>query len=360
MRKAKLTVCVGLSLLLGVGGLAMAGEAYPDPMGGWAYTYTGDGAAGGTAAWNSTVSDSDPFDALDGTWGHTNDSDMWDASISYTDAGGGVRSQDGYLTIADRVGVDGPNSKYMFAHDISGEGGSSATVIDDGVTLSFRTRLTSYQPDGAEIRSSGKGMFGINQIKIHDPDIYPLNDSAGEKISFALIKASDYPVSTDPLYPFPDEYKVPGLIMNRCVGTSPSKNIDTDDYKKPDATLDTLRVLPIDESTLTDWHEFWITIVADTSGGGTHKVTIYLDGSLDPNVFHVTASVGGNDYPSFDPVVNSVWRNYIAMGNCRTSQNAAFDADFFSWAPGVIVPVPEPVTIGLFAFGGLLLLRRRR
>ena len=47
-----------------------AGLAYPDPPGGWTYTFNGDAAAFGTGA----------FDALDGTWNRSNGSSEWDGS----------------------------------------------------------------------------------------------------------------------------------------------------------------------------------------------------------------------------------------------------------------------------------------
>lgn len=356
MNRKKAASVLSVIVLLVASGFAIAGVSYSDPAGGWAYSYTGDGAAAGSGAWNSAASDADAFDALDGTWGHTNDSDLWDGT--YSSSTGGLKSENGYLTIADRVGTSGAaNSKLYLAHDISSEGGASSTVIDDGVTLSFRTRLTPEFNDGAEIRSSGHGMFGINQKKYHAavPDVWS-NDNAGEKIGFSLIKASDYSTSR-----FPDPAtRKSGLVMNNLVpGGVPSKGVDTDDPQAPAG----LNVLQMEESTLTDWHEFWITIAADTSGGGTHRVGIYMDGSLIENVFHVTASIGLNDYPSFDPGqpgAGTVWRNYLAMGNCRTGQNAAFDVDFFSWKSGVHAPVPEPAAAGLLGLGGLLLLKRRR
>jgi hypothetical protein len=379
MKKAKVTVCLSLLLLFGSAGLALGGVAYTDPAGGWAYTFTGDGASGGSNPFGGTddqLSDTDAFDALDGTWGHTNESDSFDSTVAYTDAGGGIRSQNGYLTIADRINNSDTlaNSRYSLVHPIANDaaGAGSPTVVDSGVTLSFRTRLSvnaSFPTaDGAEIRSSGKGMFTINQTKVHSPTSPP-NDSAGERFSFSLITAADYPIGVAAAN------RVAGLAMNRASGTVATRNVDTDDWSKVGDS--TLRVLPIAESTLTDWHEFWINIVADAgnSGGtGTHRVDIYLDGALTPWSTWVSASMAGNDYPSLldGTPAQTIWRNYIGIGNCRASDTvskyvagagvgtAAYDVDFFSWTPGIYVPVPEPMTAGLFALGGLLFVSRRR
>ena len=86
----------------------------------------------------------------------------------------------------------------------------------------------------------------------------------------------------------------------------------------------TANVLALDP---TQWHEFWITIQADPTGTGTHMATIYVDGSMDPEVFYLTAG-DGDDYGD----------NYIAMGVGATPQSGAIDIDFFGYKPGVIRP----------------------
>lgn len=356
MRKAKLTVCVGIAMLLGVASTAAAGVVYPDPAGGWAYTYTGDGALAGINGEFDHNSDNDAFDALDGTWGHTNDSDTWNGS--YSAANGGVRSQSGYLTMVDKNPGGATNEKMYFAHDIGPAGSAMDTVMDAGVTLSFRGRLTVTEdwpltPKGLEIRSSGKGMWGINQAK-ETPDQATPDNARGQRISFSLVTGTEHANLAGKS----------GLVMNRggsadeFTPPAPTRSVDTDDPMPPE----TLRILEMPANTLTDWHEFWITIVADPKNGlsgGTHRVNIYLDGSLAPSTFWVNAGIGLNDYPSLGQGA-TIWRNYLGMGLCRGTQTGAFDTDFYSWMPGVVAPVPEPVTIGLFALGGLALLRRRR
>ena len=70
--------------------------------------------------------------------------------------------------------------------------------------------------------------------------------------------------------------------------------------------------------------------MADTSGGGTHKVTIWKDGNTgNPDgVFHVTA--GTKDEYDFN--------GYLVMSLGRTAIGGAQDVDFFAYKPGLISP----------------------
>jgi len=108
--------------------------------------------------------------------------------------------------------------------------------------------------------------------------------------------------------------------MNNLNGTSPSGDVDTGEG----GTLNQLVLDP------TEWHEFWITIEADTSGGGTHKVTIWIDGDVEsPSTFHVTAGRGDRAYDTI---------NYLALGAGNTNHNGAFDVDFFAYKAGILTP----------------------
>src|ERR1041385_1377975 len=142
---------------------AAIGIAYPDPPGGWTYAYTGDRA--------DFISNA-PNSSLDGTWGRVNGSSEWDGSplggtLSTNNYPGGamvisngthasevgvkyLRFQDpgnppGY-SLATNNGCNGclianpANRKILFTHDMTPEGATD-TILDDGITISFRARI---------------------------------------------------------------------------------------------------------------------------------------------------------------------------------------------------------------------------
>lgn len=296
---------------------AAGGVHYADPPGGWTYIYTGDSAAPGAG-----------FSALDGTWSHDNGSDQWDGTEIGSGRPGGVSVlSDGNVTYVRLQDTGDPrnyamgdpsNRKIFFGHSITDDIGAAAnTLLDAGVTISFRARLSTTRPldsffppggsfypwprggDGYVVHNGGKGNFGIRQ-------------PYGRKlISFALSLASDsYQLSTS------------GLTMNKLNGTSPTDAVDLQDY-------DPGRVNLLEIADLTVWHEFWITIRADTSGGGTHKVKIYADGSSTPTEFDVTAGTG-YDFPD----------SYMSLGVGATPQSGAIDVDFFAYTEGITSPIP--------------------
>jgi hypothetical protein len=80
----------------------------------------------------------------------------------------------------------------------------------------------------------------------------------------------------------------------------------------------------------TQWHEFWIHIVGDSSGGGTHLVTVWMNGNTGAanGTFHVTA--GNKDEYDFNGL--------LAMSLGRTNIEGAQDVDFFAYKPGLIPP----------------------
>ena len=139
-----------------------------------------------------------------------------------------------------------------------------------------------------------------------------------------------------------------GLVTNLKNGTAVTPNVEIGNA----AAGATVNVLPISNEELVNWHEFWITIIGDTSGGGTHKVSIYADGSLTPTVFDVTAGNAGSGATPVD---------VLALGDAATGQIWGFDTDFVSIKSGLFVPIPEPnslvvMSIGIVALG----VRRRR
>ncbi|MHC4204172.1 MAG: LamG domain-containing protein [Planctomycetota bacterium] len=303
-------------------GVVMAGIDYGEPDGGWAYIYNGDVAA----------------PDLDGTWDHDNGSDSWDESEIGSGLPGGIiaLSEDGVNFIRlqetgdprDHGQSDPSNRKIFFTHDLTNE--IDQPVADEilsvgGITLSFRARISTTPPlddihpdgggavtpwpaegNGYGVHDGGKSNFTIHQ-----------EEGGDQCISFALALANDDHPDVATYMGGKD-----GMNMNALNGTSPSGDVDAQD------PAEVANVLELDDPT--QWHEFWITIEPDTSGGGTHKVHIYFNGSTTANEFHVTSGTGGDE--SF---------SYIAMGVGATPQSGAIDIDFFAYKEGIIAPVPS-------------------
>jgi len=318
-KKLIYSACFVIALGLG-SGVAVGGVEYADPLGGWTYIYTGDAGAPGAN-----------FTALDGTWSHDNGSDQWDETEIGTGRPGGVNVlTEGEVTFVRLQDTgdprdhaqDDPGSirKIFFGHQLIDE--IDQSVSDEilsvhGITISFRARLSTTPPlddlhpdgggandpwpaggDGYLCHDGGKDVFGVHQ------------EAGGDQtIGFALSLASD-----------DDELSANGLTMNKLNGTSPTGDVDLQGNE-----AGTVNILEIPD--LTVWHEFWITIEPDDSGGGTHKANIWVDGSATPNEFHVTAGTGG-DYTE----------SYISLGVGATPQSGAIDVDFFGYKEGLFSP----------------------
>ncbi len=320
------------------GGVSQGGIPFSDPVGGWAYTLTGDSAFGLPAPGGT---------ALDGTWSNDNGSDEWDGLGRGLGVGqpGGVESAGGILTIEDAVnispGFEPSNRKIYFTHDVSQEGMANNAFIDEGLTLHIRARLTPLSaelatPNGYGIFDGGKGNLGVRQAG-------PTGGTSEGIISFSLVQAAEDFDEFETL-----DFGQAGLTMNRLNGDVTTSRVNSDF----ESEAGTMNLLPLDP---TEFHEFWITIKAndETPGNGTHTVTIYLDGDLGPQgVFDVTAGSGDE---------GSAFSNYLALGTGNTSAVGAFDVDFFSYKPGVFAPVPEPSILAILGLGGvgIVFLRRR-
>src|SRR5262249_39558603 len=133
---------------------APLGAVYSPPTGGWRYIFNGDKDTAGD--------DGSGFTSLDGTWSHDNGSDQWDGSkLGGTFVGGSTfgegNAPGGVMSVTEngvtflRLQDPGDPRKYDFpdpysnrkiylGHDITAEGAPD-TIIDDGVTLSFRARI---------------------------------------------------------------------------------------------------------------------------------------------------------------------------------------------------------------------------
>jgi hypothetical protein len=303
-------------------------KSFKTPDGGWNYAY--EGSEGAYAA------DGEGFTSLDGTWSHDNGSDQWDGSGLGGEFGDGNRPGGAeiitegsidYLRIQDTgdprdYGFSDPasNRKVYLGHSLTEEG-ASETVIDDGVTLSFRARVPTgggldvLHPDGQAANGTqpypeagdgyvtsdgGKGNFVIKQ-------------SAGGAIAFSLTTSTDTPGGD----PNNGVTNFSGLSMNEFAGNAISGDVN---FGQGDGA----NVIPFDP---TQWHEFWITIETDEAGVGTHIASIYIDGNTTPQVFKMTAGPGSD----FDG-------SYISMGATATPQNAALDIDFYRIKFGSVPP----------------------
>ena len=318
-RKLIYSACFVLALST-CAGVAVGGVEYAEPLGGWTYIYTGDAGAPGSG-----------FTALDGTWSHDNGSDEWDETEIGTGRPGGVS----VITEGDTTFVrlqdtgdprdhaqDDPGSirKIFFGHQLIDE--IDQSVADEilsvhGITISFRARLSTtgrldnLHPDGGGANDPWPA--GGDGYLPHDggKDCFGVHQEAGgdQTIGFALALATD-----------DDELSANGLVMNKLNGTSPSGDVDLQGSEPGEVNI-------LEIPDLTVWHEFWITIEPDTSGGGTHKVNIWVDGSTTPREFHVTAGTGGDFTES-----------YISLGVGATPQSGSIDVDFFGYKEGLFSP----------------------
>lgn len=288
--------------------------AYPAPNLGWTYLYGGVGVASGLT------------NALDGSWDHQNDSWLGDGRGTNNGLVGGLSSSNGVLTIEDGVtGTTGGtfnNRRFNFLRNVALDASvtNADTLLNDGVTLTFRARLTppgdpwielTNAPNGLVNNADGKGMFSIRQA-----------GGGGMLIGFSLNQAVE-DTSTSATFNFGQA----GLHMNHLNGNFRTNNVDPGESG-------TLNLLPLDPAA---FHEFWITIADNASDPGTHRVSIYLDGALAPSVFNVTAGTGSE----------TTFTNYLALGMNSATQRGAVDVDFFGYKPGVVLPSAFNQPVGI-------------
>jgi uncharacterized repeat protein (TIGR01451 family) len=292
----------------------LAGDpVYPAPQGGWAYFYDGAGVS------------NDPMAALDGTWNFQNGGWSGDGRGSGNGLAGGLSTTNGILTIEDALtsGTGFNNQRYYFTHNLAQETGvtNATTLLNDGVTLTFRARLTpptdplleiTNAPNGLVNNTDGKGIFGLRQA-----------GSSGMLISFSLGQASEDTNATGFF-----NFAQAGLHMNNLNGNTRSAAVDPGEGGATN-------LLALDPSV---FHEFWITIQDNGAEAGTHRVSVYLDGGKTPTIFNVTSGTG-SDGPA---------TNYLALGlGTLSAQRGAVDVDFLGYQSGIILPSAfnEPVGI---------------
>lgn len=341
-----LIALVGAWLCSALPSATRAAEAFPNPPGGWTYVYQGDQLTVGEpgSGWTS----------LDGTWTHDNGSDEWDGTeIGGTlVAGGGsfgsnspggtsLGTQNGvsYLRLQDTgdprdYGYADPSSrKVYFGHNVADDidAGKAATLLDTGLTLTFRARIPTLAKAGPPLdRLHRDGQQGAG------PQPYPDNGdgyvtSDGGKGNFVIRQggngaevspgaiAFSFTQVTDTTGGDPNAGRAgfAGLTFNEFNGNVPTANVNFGQGTKTN-------VVAFDP---TDWHELYIVIRKDPGNIGTHEAFIFLDGNLTPSVFKMTAGTGADMNDTF-----------LAMGGSATPQNWALDVDWFGYKDEAVFP----------------------
>ena len=291
--------------------------AYPTPHAGWSYLYAGNAIASSQTA------------GLDGTWNHESDSWSGDGRGAGNGLPGGLSTSSGILTIEDAVttttGGTFNNRRFQFTHNIGQETAvtNANTLLDDGVTITLRARLTpatdpfmelTNAPNGFVNNSDGKGMFGLRTAG--------QGGTNGQLLGFSLAQGiEDTTASTT--YNFGQA----GLHMNQLNGNTRTNTVDPGEPG-------TANLLPLDPAA---FHEFWITIQNNAADPGTHRVTIWRDGALTPSTFNITAGTG-TDGP---------FTNYLALGLGSSGQRGALDLDYLAYRAGLVEPSAFNQPVGI-------------
>ncbi|RIK88207.1 MAG: hypothetical protein DCC67_00975 [Planctomycetota bacterium] len=376
---------------------ASAGVSYLDPAGGWNYIYQGDAAPGVNGLPDGYGPNTDGG-ALDGTWRH-DQLGRWDGHAPgdpisnpadppqpdptspasgptgpspggvgfLNDAGANyIRIQDvgdpalhGWTQNTHSGGhplreLEDTNQRVYFGHDMLQDFIStplpSQRVLDDGITLSFRARIPGAGPldpllyvadqQGAPVTipwfdattPHGRGLLmennrGTISIMQNDPDFF----NRDSLIGFSLVTSGDIAVyqQAGGTGSITTGSGSGGLIMNNLDGGAPSASIDS-------TSPGTLNILPMTDQQLNAWHEFWITIRDNAGAAGTHEVKVYMDGSLTPATFNVTAASSG------EAAYADLAAPFLEFGASSRSGIGSIDVDFLAYKTGVIAPTAAP------------------
>ena len=272
-------------------------------------------------------------------WNHNNNSDAWDGtSIGETSLGGiGVFTEgtDSFLRFQDPgdprdSGFPDPsNRKVYFTKDLTEVLSPGYSPLLDGITLNFRVRVPTVENGPLDDYDSG----GVSSPWPATGDGYALHNEGKSVISIYdsfTDEIISFAPSTTVIGPGGDFTAGDGLAMNRLVSTFPSPDVDGDDIA---GTANLLDVVP------QEWQDVWVTLEADTSGGGTHRADIYLNGSASPMIFHLTSGTGNDQ--NF---------TYAAMGLGATPQSGAVDIDFFNIKEGIHPPFGGGSTFQIIQF----------
>jgi hypothetical protein len=341
-------------LLAGAPPATQAGVAYGDP--GWDYLYEGDADAVGAGG----------LGALDGTWRH-DQADQWDGSPPGAGAPGGIEAQSQgavtYLRLQDAGNPtdwgypDPSNRRIWFGHDIGAEHPGASFVLSNGLTITFRARLSAsgtldeVHPDLADLDpeyppltavtawpATGKGY----NVSDDGQGMFTVQENGEYALGFALA------LDDDTFRGLEDAPNVPGGLVMNNVPTAPVPGSDRGLL----TGISAANVLPLADAELLGWREFWITIEGvplDFLPWKTYRVSVYRDGSLTPAVFWARSSVGA-EFPG----------EHLGLGLSSETSFGAVDVDFFGYRLGVVEPVPEPAAGALAAWAALALARASR
>lgn len=351
-----------LLALAGVLGLTFTSlpalAAYPDPPGGWTYKYLGNQLIVGAENSGAT--------SLDGTWTHDNGSDAYDGSIiggTFSTGGFGVGNGPGGTSLLTNSGAgflrlqdcgdprdygypDQSNRKVYFGHDIGTDTPAiGPTIMDTGVTLTFRARIPTLAKAGQPldpIMRDGRNAIEGQQAYPTNGDGYVTSDGGkgnfvvrqggngadvpAGAIAFSFTQTTDT-TGGSPTNPAPAGFA--GLTFNEFNGNVPTANVNFGQGSRTN-------VVAFDP---TDWHEIYIVIRKDPANIGTHEAFIFRDDGLLPVVFKITAGTGA-DLPN----------SFLAMGGSATPQNWALDVDWFGYKDEAVFPPGALLPPSLFGF----------
>ena len=341
-------------VLLAMCSITIAQVAYKVPAEGWTYIYNGDELQ----MYEGIDLITDPDKVFDGTW--IERSKNWD----FMEIGNPLSNPGGVALGEDPDGVEflriqdpgrpnhfeqwgDLNRKIGFLHELDQDGlDSSATIVDDGVTLAFRLKVPVAGDIDAPLEDPlwpAKDYWAVDTVPENPP--YPaegdgfdvreafgmigINQGDGVIVSaqfgFSLVTKFDF----DTIQTLGE-----GLLLNLSAGPSPVKDpciqkISNYPYAK-------INILPCNPR---EWNEFWIQI-KKTDGVdtlGTHTIKIWLNGDVD-NPYTFVATAGNTNY-------NKV--PYMHMGSAQSTESMAMDVDYNAIAVGLIDPVAAS-SVGTF------------
>lgn len=228
---------------------------------------------------------------------------------------------------------DPSNRRFNLHHNLGLDG---QTILDTGTTFSFRARLASTGTLDDQYLESGGGTApwpaGGAGTDLNDEAraLFGIAQFGGGTLGFSLALSSNTPAGIGG-----------GLVMNNTTGAA---SVATED-----ATPGTVNLVPISDTDLLDWHEFWVTV--KEKDADEWLVRVWVDGATQSQDFAVAKTLGDFDQPE------------MVMGKNSGSAIFAADVDFFAWDNSTTtVPEPSSLLLSLLGACGLVwvAVRRRR